>query len=200
MSARSTQARQLGYEVIHELGLHHAEVRWSGQRKTGSFGGWRVEWTNGPSVPGMRTFIERHAARFPAVPIADLGYDRCGTGLAEAIALLLYVDRDRSWVDCIETSLIPSAFDAVDWPERADQVWFERARALLRHTPDASRSTVTAYAVRALARHARVGWDNALAWLDRLVVEHGAVADATNIVDLASRRETYLANRVRQQR
>lgn len=200
MSGRSDQARRLGYELARQLGLRHVEVRWSGEKRTGSFGGWRVEWTNGPTVPSMRALVEQHAEWFPAVPVADLGYDRCQTGLAEAIALLLYVDRDRSWADCIETPLILSAFDVIEWPEHADQVWHDRGHALLRHTPDSGHSAVMAYAVGALARHARTGWDNALAWLDRLVVEHVAQSEASNVVDLAARRETHQVGRVRQQR
>lgn len=200
MSARSVQARKLGYELAAHLGLRRVEVRWSGERKTGSFGGWRVEWTDGPTVPSMQTLVEQHAERYPAVSVADLGYDRCQTSLGEAVALLLYVDRDRSWADCIGTPLVPSAFDAIEWPERADQVWHDRAHALLRHTHDSNRSGVTAYAVSALARHARTGWDNALAWLDHLIAEHAAQSDGSNVVDLASRRERHLAGRAEQQR
>jgi hypothetical protein len=77
----------------------------------------------------MRLLVKECAKRFPAVPVADLGYDRCDTPLAEAIALLLYIVRDRSRADWIEIPLVYSAFDAVDWPERADQVWHDRARA-----------------------------------------------------------------------
>jgi hypothetical protein len=186
MSARSIQAGRLGYELACTLDLRRVEIHWSGTKKVDSFGGWRVEWLNGPTVRHMRLLVKQYAKRFPAVPVADLGYDRCSTPLAEAITLLLYIDRDRSWADGIETSLVYSAFDAVDWPERADQVWHDRARALLRYTPAGGCSSVTAYAVRALAEHARNGWDYALAWLDRLA----ALAEASNVINLASRRET----------
>jgi hypothetical protein len=191
MSARSAQARRLGREVARQLGLRRAEIHWAG-RKADSFGGWRLEWTDGPTVPAMRTLVQRYAEQSPAVPVAELGYDRCRTSLAEAIALLLFIDRDRSWVDCIEIPLMLSAYDVIDWPERADQVWQDRAQALLRHTPDRGRSVVTSYAVRAFASQARIGWDHALEWLDRLVVERDELTRASNVVDLACRRDSRL--------
>lgn len=79
MSARSTQAARLGYELAKHLGLRRVDVRWSGQKKRGSFGGWRVEWTDGPTVPQMRVLVGAHATRYTAVTVADLGYDRCQT-------------------------------------------------------------------------------------------------------------------------
>lgn len=188
MSARSAQAARLGYELARTLGLRRVEVRWSGQKKSGSFGGWRVEWTDGPTVPQMRLLVGRHAARYPAVPVADLGYDRCRTPLGEAVALLLYVDRDRDWIADLVTPLVLSAYDAIAWPERADEVWQNRARALLRYTPDPGPPVVTAHAVRALAAHARTGWEDALARLDRLAAEHVALTEGSNVIDLASRR------------
>jgi len=199
MSARSTQAAKLGYEIAREQGLRRVDVRWSGTKRRGSFGGWRIEWTDGPTVPSMRTIVRRYAERYQAVPVAELGYDRCRTLLAEAVALLLFVDRDHSWADCIGTGLVTSAYEATDWPERAGRMWQDRGRALLRHTPDGECSLVTAYATRALADQARVGWDNALRWLDRLAVEHGAQMDSSNVVDLASRRAAFLATRRRRQ-
>jgi hypothetical protein len=185
MSARSTQAARLGCRLAADLGLRHVELRWSGTKKRGSFGGWRVEWTNGPTVPTMRALVAERADLFPAVPAADLGYDRCQTDLAEVIALLLYVDRNRGWVDRIECPLLLWAHEYIDWPERADQVWHHRATALLRY---ARYPITTASAVDILGRHAQTGWDNALAWLDRLVAEHAATDEASNVIDLASRR------------
>jgi hypothetical protein len=181
------QAGRLAYELADELRLHRVEVHWSGTKKKGSFGGWRVEWTDGPTVAHMRTAVRGRAKRFPAVVVMELGYDRCHTALAEAIALLLYVDRERDWAYCIE-SLLWSAFDAIDWPERVDQVWHSRAHALLRHTPDPDVAVVTTYAVHALASTARHGWETALAWLDRLAAEHAAIAEDSTVIDLANRR------------
>src|SRR5437660_6266115 len=119
MSARSMQVCKLGYELAQDLGLRRVEIRWSGTKQRGGFGGWRVEWTDGPTVPRMKTLIEKRAGRFPSVPVADLGYDRCSTNLGEAIALLLYVDRDRSWVDRIECPLLLWGYDTIDSPEQA---------------------------------------------------------------------------------
>lgn len=188
MSARTTQVCKFGYELAQDLGLRRVEIRWSGSKKRGSFGGWRVEWTDGPTVPRMKTLIEKRAGRFPAVPVADLGYDRCSTNLGEAIALLLYVDRDRSWVDRIECPLLLWGYDTIDSPEQADEVWQNRARALLRY---ARRPITTASAVNLLGRHARAGWDNALAWLDQLAVEEAAQAEASNVVELATWRDEH---------
>jgi hypothetical protein len=86
MSARSAQAARLGCRLAVDLGLRHVEVRWLVTTKRGSFGGWRVEWTDGPTVPTMRALVAGRAGRFPAVPAAGLGYDRCQTGLADVIA------------------------------------------------------------------------------------------------------------------
>jgi hypothetical protein len=189
MSARSTQAARLGYELATDLGLQRVEVQWSGEKKRGCFGGWRVEWTDGPTASRMRSLVGQRAAQFPAVPVADLGYDRCRTQLAEVVALLLYVDRDRSWVASVECPLLISGYDSVDWPERADEIWQCRARALLRY---ARHPITTAGAVNVLGTHARAGWDAALAWLDQLAAEHAAEVHASNVIDLASWRDEHV--------
>jgi hypothetical protein len=187
MSGRSIQAGRLGCELARDLRLLRVEVRWSGTNKSGSFGGWRVEWTDGPTVPVMRAHVEERAERFPAVPVADLSYDRCRTNLTEAVALPLYVDSDRYWVDRLECPLLLSGYDYVDWPERADEIWQNRAKALLRY---ARRPITTASAVNVLGTQAQAGWDSALAWLDRLAAEQSDEAEASNVVDLASRRDS----------
>jgi hypothetical protein len=186
MSARSTQSARLAYELAGDIGLRRVDIRWSGTKRRGNWGGWRVEWTDGPTMRRMREFIETRAAQFPAVLVADLGYDRGSTDLAEVIALLVYVDRNRNWVTRIECPLLLLGYDEVDWPERADEVWQKRARALLRY----ARPPITrAGAVNILGTHARSGWAAALAWLDQLVAEHAAEDQALNVVDLANWRD-----------
>lgn len=86
------------------------------------------------------------------------------------------------------TPLLLSAHDAIPWPERADEVWQNRARTLLNYTPNRAYPMVTPDAVHALAAHARTGWENALAWLDRLAAQHAAPAEPPNVIHLASRR------------
>ena len=108
--------------------------------------------------------------------------------LAEVIALLLYVDRDRTWVPRVECPLLLSGYESVDWPERADEVWQNRARALVRY---ARHPMTTARAVNVLGTHARTGWEVALAWLDRLAAEQAAEVRASNVVDLASWRDEH---------
>ena len=147
-------------------------------------------WSGPTGQPflGCGRLVEQRAAQFPAVPIADLGYDRCQTDLAEVIALLLYVDRDRAWVPHVECPLLLSGYESIDWPERADEVWQNRARVLLRY---ARHPMTTARAVNVLGMHARTGWDLALAWLDRLATEQAAEVKASNVVDLASWRDEH---------
>jgi hypothetical protein len=140
----------------------------------------------------MRSLVEERAARFPAVPVADLGYDRCSTNLAEAVAFLLYVDRHREWVRCIESPLVLHGYDEIDSPELADVLWLNRARALLRY---ARRPITTIHTVKILARQAQVGWDNAMGWLDQLAADHHAAeCGASNVVDLVDWRDGHASS------
>ncbi|WP_446225001.1 hypothetical protein ACTWPB_07745 [Nocardia sp. IBHARD005] len=91
---------------------------------------WRIDWSNGPTEEEVRGILTRLAAGLPAV--TSLTLSRGYTDLAEATALLMWIDADptrltdvSSYWSCRE------AFGSTRFPERAPEVWIARAQRLL---------------------------------------------------------------------
>jgi hypothetical protein len=143
------------------------EVRYHGPG-SGAYGGWHVEWCNGPTWPRMTALAAARADEFPAVGVPQLRYDRSSTDVSEAAALLAYLSARPG--DRVHSSsmMLRDAFDACDYPERLDRDTLRRARALCVVDPD-SRGMVTLRALRELAERCRTSdWMAVLAWLDEV--------------------------------
>ncbi|MFC4124966.1 hypothetical protein [Nocardia rhizosphaerae] len=118
---------------------------------------WRMDWCNGPTEDEVRGAVSRVAAGLPAV--TSLTFYRGHTDLAEATALLMWIDTDPSRLATLSSYASPrEAFAETRYPERLSEAWKGRAAALLQ-----MHGYLGIAAVEWL--HAR-SWDRVLAELD----------------------------------
>jgi hypothetical protein len=184
VSARTSQAHRLGWTLRNELHLAQCELGWAGPRQRSgysTYGGWRLEWTDGPTRDQMRAEVTSRTGRFPAVPVDELSYDRNLSDLGEAITVLHYLDRQGPNLPyTLGPGLVSLARqDDLAYPERADTPWRARAHALLSLNSD---HTAGSDGFDQLAAEARRGWPHAMAWLDSI-----AATEVPNIVDFPGR-------------
>ncbi|MEV6071939.1 hypothetical protein AB0L82_35825 [Nocardia sp. NPDC052001] len=178
MTTRSRQAAALAQVLGDRIGrpVRHS---YDGPRTERYSGGWRLEWTDGPTIGTMRALAREYAARFPDLPpVENIRFDRAHTDQAEATALLLWLDTDpNSAFDTIPGLWLEQSFAATEDPDRAPEVWQRRGHTLYAMIREAytakSSSSGHTIVVTALAERIRAsGWDQTLAWLDRQAEPH----------------------------
>lgn len=185
MTARSRQAGTFAYRLTQLVGLH-VSCEYLGNGRDRAYSGWHVSWGNGPTIEEMQAHVAALAQHYPAIARADLRYDRGCTDLGEAVALLRHLDAHPAEAPSISVFAGQLAFDDVSYPERSDEVWLERGRALLSLSRHGS---LTGDVVRQLADRAVRGWPAVLAWLDAIA----AAADNPDVIDLDHHRARALA-------
>lgn len=154
---------RLAYLLEQRTGLRRIRCEYRGAGSDPHFSGWHVTWGDGPTKEEMRELVAQLADQVPGLDIAELRYSRSGSDLGEVVALLLYLDQHPG------AGFVPFmgeiAFSATSYPERSDELWLRRARALL---------SIGRYDGQiALAERAARDWVSALEWLDSI-----AAADA----------------------
>jgi hypothetical protein len=188
VSARTSQAHRLGWTLRTELGLAQCELRWAGPRRRSgysTYGGWRLEWVDGPTRAQMHAEVGRRAGRFPAVPVDELGYDRNLSDLGEAVTVLHYLDRQGPNLPyALGSGLVSLARNEdVAYPERTEDPWRARAHVVLSLTAHPAPDGGDGF--DQLADEARRGWPHALAWLDAL-----AEREVPNVIDFPGSRRS----------
>jgi hypothetical protein len=180
VSARSRQAAQLAYFLEQRAGLHRVECVWMGAGTDRAYSGWQLQWIDGPTPQEMRGLVAQLADQAPALGTADLRYSRGRTDLAEAAALLRYLDDHPDEAMDANTFTVDAAFTATSYPESSLDPWPQRARALLSLSQHASLHTGDA--LPALIRRIRAdGWNGAIAWLDAIAASADDPAEAGRI-------------------
>jgi len=183
VTARSAQARQLARLLAARAGVP-VEVEWQGPRsRDGRYGGWRLQWADGPTAVSMRALVDELAPRVPAVPVGELAYGRNDRRQSLAVLLLNDLDRHPDRVHTVRPWDVADLHWRTDYPDRADQPTRQRATILLRLDRNGE---LTTDVLRQLAAHANPDWPAALAWLDAMVL---AEVDPT-VVKLADHRRT----------
>ncbi|MGQ0576717.1 MAG: hypothetical protein ACT4RN_21325 [Pseudonocardia sp.] len=180
MSTMSWYAWRCG-ELLGAVSGVRVRLAWSGRPAGGMWGGWVVQWCDGPTEAQMRALATQRLDGLDSagpVPADDLSYGRCLSTTGEAAALLIWLERHPSALREVGAVHLVAARDEVPYPERADERTRARARALLAR----GHGTLGYEVLRELARHARCGWPAVLRWLDRGCVGPG-------VVDLAAERE-----------
>lgn len=167
MGTRSAEAGRLAGLLSLKIG-RRVECAWHGSR-TDHWGGWHVSWCDGPTVEQMQELVTRAAPQVPKIAEAPLRYSRAQSDHGHAVAVLLWLDADRTRLAFTPSGIIALAHDEVGFPERTADVWHRRATALQLL---GSQAVVTTATAEVLTRHASPGWDAALRWLDR-VAENG---------------------------
>lgn len=176
MSTISWRAWRYG-ELLTAACSVQVRLEWSGRRCGGQWGGWVVQWHDGPTEAGMRAAVRDLPYVDGPAPTADeLSYGRCLSSQGEAIALLLWLAAHPDALREVGAVHLVAARDEVAYPERADECTQARARALLARGGGALHYEV----LRELAGRARSGWPVVTAWLD---------AGRGEVVDLAAERE-----------
>jgi len=160
------------------------QLVWSGRPIDGAWGGWVVQWRDGPTETQMRTVATNTLPAEPCVatgsipPAAELSYSRCLSTVGEATALLIWLEGHPEALRAVGAVHLVAARDDVPYPERADDLTRRRADALLGR----STSGAVGYDVlRELAGRGRCGWASVTSWLD-------AGCAAPMVADLASER------------
>jgi hypothetical protein len=182
VSTTSREAWRFGELLSKACGVE-VTVEWSGRPAPGTWGGWVVQWCDGPTESEMRATaaeILPGAGGANSTVAAELSYGRRLSNLHEATALLLWLERHPDEAPQVTAVSLVAARDEVSYPERADARTQRRARALLDHSPS---GTLGYEVLRELAGHARCGWPAVPAWLDKV-----ACAAAADVVDLAAER------------
>lgn len=173
MTARSRQAAQLARLLAERTG-RAVRSSYDGPRQA-QYGGWHLEWTDGPTTETMRTLVGEYISRFPDLEVAEFRFSRSRTTLADAVALLLWLDTDCDAVMRYDPVFwFGLALDRIDNPDRAPEVWQARARTLHALVDQAAErdthiSGASPYRVvgEGLADRIRAdGWDATLEWLD----------------------------------
>jgi hypothetical protein len=159
MSIRCRDATRLAYLLGHHTGIPDLRCEYRGAGSDPIYSGWQLTWGDGPTQDEMRMLVAHLAEQVPGVDTAALRYRRGSTDLAEAVALLRYLDDHPALVTDISMVIARTAFDTTSYPERSDERWLSRARALL---SVGGRSALTWRALR--------GWSFVLAWLDGITV------------------------------
>lgn len=179
MSTRSRDAQLLGRLLSEHTGIPVYVVYYGPARD--HHGGWHVTWCDGPTQATMRDLVgkvaEAHSVRFPL-----RGYTRNSTDLAEAAALLLWLDTIPDHAVDVGSVAAARAYDVQDHPEVADEPTLSRARALLSLSPAGTLELGTLDQVRQRAR--RDGWAGVLEWLDGIT----AAAEDPGVVSLDAAR------------
>lgn len=175
MSTMSGQAWRYGELLGAACGVQ-VQLEWSGRPTGGVWGGWVVQWRDGPTEARMRAHAGDLLPRSPeppaAAPAAELSYSRSLSPLGEAAALLLWLKHHPDALTEIGAVHLVAARDEVPYPERADDLTVTRARALLARSP----SGALGYDVlRELAGRGRYGWAAVASWLDTEM--RGSVVD-----------------------
>jgi hypothetical protein len=179
VSTVSGQAWRCGELLAVATGVP-VRLAWSGRPTggcSGAWGGWVVQWRDGPTESQMRSVA---ADRLPGAGVglcvADLSYGRCLSSSGEAIALLLWLEGHPDALREVGAVHLVAARDEVPYPERACEVTQARARALLTR----GGGTLGYEVLRELAGRGRCGWAAVAAWLD--------AGPAAPIVDFAAER------------
>ena len=178
MSRVSDQARRCGELLTGACGVP-VRLAWSGRPAggcSGQWGGWVVQWRDGPTESQMRAIAADCLA--PAdvgLCVSDLSYSRCLSPCGEAIALLRWLEGHPDALREVGAVHLVAARDEVPYPERACADTHARARALLAR----GGGTLGYEVLRELAGRGRCGWVAVTAWLD---------TGPTPIVDLAAER------------
>jgi hypothetical protein len=182
VTARSRQAARLAYKIEQRARLRGVECIWMGGGSHPTYSGWQLRWTDGPTADEMRTLVAELADHVPALDLGELRYSRSHTDLADAAALLRYLDTHSEQAVHVNTLTVEVAFASTSYPETSPEHWRQRARALLslsRHNTLSSGE-----ALQALTAHVRAhGWPATLSWLD-------AIADSRtdpDVIDFAAR-------------
>jgi len=155
-------------------------MEFSGRPAPGLWGGWVVQWCDGPTEAQMRAVAAQvlppTGDRTP--PADQLSYGRCLSTVGEATALLMWLEAHPEALVGIGAVHLLAARDEVPYPERADGLARARSRSLLRRSPS---GTLGYDVLLELATRGHRGWGTVLAWLD-------TAADPPPVVDLAVER------------
>lgn len=126
---------------------------------------WHVQWTDGPTWQQMLSLAASLAAEAPGLDIAHLRPSRGRAALAEAVAVLLWLDKDPANAEAFPACWLEFAFDTVAFPDRAPSEWRRRGQALLSLTDGRIGAAVCA---ELDARIQADGWEATVAWLDEM--------------------------------
>ncbi|WP_306358877.1 MULTISPECIES: hypothetical protein [unclassified Nocardia] len=162
MATRSRQASQLARALTERTGVD-VRLGYHGTRRD-AWGGWHVEWCDGPTTADMRAHVARLAARLPGIASADLRYTRGSSSVGEMVALLLWLDAAPHEIPFLSGWSLHEAHASAAYPEQADEAWQRRGRAL----QALAATSGTAAAIDTLSRRAGLDWRGALEWLDEL--------------------------------
>lgn len=183
MSTVIGQAGRYGELLGAACGVQ-VRLAWSGRPTEGAWGGWVVQWCDGPTEVQMRALatdtlpVPRGGA--PQASAGELSYSRRLSTQGEASALLIWLECHPDVLGAVGAVHLVAARDEVPYPERSDDRTRRRAQALLDRSP----SGMLGYEVLSeLAGRGRCGWAAVVAWLDGC--RHG---QAPAVVDLATER------------
>jgi hypothetical protein len=154
--ARSLQSRGLAW-LLTDLPV---EVSWSTPSGAATSGGGWVRWFNGPTIARMQAhvaFAESSgrpalADQVAAFDPTTLRYDRGSTALAEAAALLTYLEAHPDQAVAARPWMIHCTFDDAEHPERSRPRTLRWAAALCSLEPGPS---ISIEACEQLQHHAR---------------------------------------------
>ncbi len=186
MSTVSGQAGRYGELLGAACGVQ-VRLAWSGRPAVGVWGGWVVQWRDGPTEEQMRAAAtdilppkQGCSPASVAAPAAELSYSRRLSAEGAASALLIWLECHPDALRAVGAVHLVAARDEVPYPERADDRTRHRAQALLGRSP----SGMLGYEVLSeLAGHGRCGWAEVAAWLDGWRHDQ-----ASAVVDLATER------------
>ncbi|MEC3920287.1 hypothetical protein [Nocardia sp. CDC160] len=175
MTNRSRQAAKLAQLLSERTGRSVRAVH--DGPKQGRYGGWVLDWVDGPTLDTMRALLTEYADQFPDLPpLGEFRLSRSRTDESEAVAMLLWLDAEPDRASTYApTFLFGMAHDATDDPDQAPEIWQRRGRTLRNLVDQAySNASPTGYAPsghtvvaeQIIEQIHTGGWESVLAWLD----------------------------------
>ncbi|MGW4125476.1 hypothetical protein [Nocardia sp. NPDC004711] len=125
---RSRQSWKLSYALTERTGVE-VRIEYHGARRD-SYGGWHIQWGDGPTAETMRGHVATLAGQYPAIASAHLEYVRGYTDHSQAVALLLWLNANPREIPFLSRWSVIEAHNQTDYPGPAEEKWQQRGRAL----------------------------------------------------------------------